>query len=165
MILLEKNAWISLKICIMIVLNILSAAQKKKVLIFCRWCDITFWKSARMMSAQSWSRDWADVITGLSRPHPCRFSDGYISLSTKHYYISFLCSSKTVTIYIYAKIQAEMCMFTLQNSRGLNRAIWRPLWLMTSAAADVISVPSVYICIYYCLKKINRLWENTRNAM
>ena len=33
-----------------------------------------------MTSAQSWSRDWADVITGLSRRHPCRFSDGYISL-------------------------------------------------------------------------------------
>ena len=32
----RKNAWISLKICIMIVLNILSAAQKKLVLMFCR---------------------------------------------------------------------------------------------------------------------------------
>ena len=96
-----------------------------------------------MTSAQSWSRDWADVIIGLSRRHPCRFSDGYISLSTKHYYISFLGSSKTVTNYIYAKIQAEICMFSSQNSRGLNRAILRPLWLMTSAAADVISVPSV----------------------
>ena len=30
-----------------------------------------------------------------------------------------------------------------QNRRGLNRPILRPLWLMTSAAADVISVPSV----------------------
>ena len=34
-------------------------------------------------------------------------------------------------------------MFTSQNSQGLNRAILRLLWLMTSAAADVISVPSV----------------------
>ena len=56
-----------------------------------------------MTSAQSWSRDWADVITGLSRRHPCRFSDGYISLSTKNYYISFPCRSKTVTNYISAK--------------------------------------------------------------
>ena len=61
----------------------------------CRYCDITVWKSARMTSAQSWSRDWADVITGLSQRHPCRFWNGYISLSTKHYYLSFLCSSKT----------------------------------------------------------------------
>ena len=96
-----------------------------------------------MTSAQSWSRDWADVITGLSRRHPYRFSDGCISISTKHYYIYFLCSSKTVTNYIYAKIQAEICMFTSQNSRGLNRAILRPLWLMTSVAANVISDPRV----------------------
>ena len=34
-------------------------------------------------------------------------------------------------------------MFSFQNRRGLNRPILRPLWLMTSAAADVISVPSV----------------------
>ena len=30
------------------------------------------------------------------------------------------------------------------NRRGLNWQILRPLWLMTSAAADVISVPGVY---------------------
>ena len=35
-------------------------------------------------------------------------------------------------------------MFTHQNRRGLNRPILRPLWLITSAAADVISVPGVY---------------------
>ena len=34
-------------------------------------------------------------------------------------------------------------MFSYQNRRGLNRPILRPLWLMTSAAADVISVTSV----------------------
>ena len=34
-------------------------------------------------------------------------------------------------------------MFSYQNRRGLNRPILRPLWLMTSAAANVISVPSV----------------------
>ena len=34
-------------------------------------------------------------------------------------------------------------MYTKQNRRGLNRPISRPLWLMTSAAADVISVPGV----------------------
>ena len=103
----------------------------------------TVWKSARMTSAQSWSRDWADVITSLSRRHPCRFSNGYISLSKKQYYISSLCSPKTGMNYINAKIQAEICMFTSQNSQGLNRAILRLLWLMTSAAADVISVPNV----------------------
>ena len=43
-----------------------------------------------------------------------------------------------------AKIQAKICMFTKQNRRGLNRLILRPLWLMTLATADVISVPSVH---------------------
>ena len=52
-------------------------------------------------------------------------------------------SSKSVKNYIYAEIQAEICMFTQPIRRGLNRQILRPLWLMTSAAADVISVPGV----------------------
>ena len=56
---------------------------------------------------------------------------------------TYLSSSKSVKNYIYAKIQAEICMFTQQNPWGLNRQILRPLWLMTSAAADVISVPGV----------------------
>ena len=34
-------------------------------------------------------------------------------------------------------------MFFFQTRRGLNRPILRLLWLMTSTAADVISVPSV----------------------
>ena len=38
-------------------------------------------------------------------------------------------------------------MFSYKNWRGLNRPILRPLWLMTTAAADVISVPSVYALI------------------
>ena len=50
-------------------------------------------------------------------------------------------SSKSVRSYIYAKIQAKICMFTQQNRRGLNRLILRPLW---STAANVISVPGVY---------------------
>ena len=54
--------------------------------------------------------------------------------------------------YIYAKIQAEICMLTSQNSPGLNRAILRQLWLMTSAAAYVISVPSV---LYTVLQNIS----------
>ena len=94
---------------------------------------------------QGWRRlkHGADVITGLSRRHFCRFSQGYISLSTRHWHLSFLFSSKIVENCIYAKMQAEICMFTQQNRRGLNRPILRPLWLMTSAAADVISVPGV----------------------
>ena len=52
-------------------------------------------------------------------------------------------SSKSVKNYIYAEIQAEIFMFTQQIRRGLNRQILRPLWLMTSAAVDVISVPGV----------------------
>ena len=45
-------------------------------------------------------------------------------------------------------------MFSYQNRRGLNRPILRPLWLMTSAAADVISVPSVYIYTWYSWHKL-----------
>ena len=96
---------------------------------------------------QGWRRlnSGADVITGLSRHHPCRFSKGYISLSTRHWYLSFLYSSKSVKNYIYAKIQAEIRMFTKQNRQGLNQPILHPLWLMTSAAADVISVRGVHM--------------------
>ena len=56
-----------------------------------------------------------------------------------------MCRSKTVKNYIHAKIKAEICVFTQQNRRGLNRPTLRPLWLMTSAAADDISVPRVYL--------------------
>ena len=34
-------------------------------------------------------------------------------------------------------------MFTDQSLQGFNSPILRPLWLMTSTAADVISVPCV----------------------
>ena len=52
---------------------------------------------------------------------------------------------------IYAKIQAEKCAFTQQNRRGLNQLILRPVWLMSSAVADVISVPGVNNCVLkYC---------------
>ena len=52
------------------------------------------------------------------------------------------------TIFIKKKVHAEICMSYYQIWRGLNRPILRPLWLMTSAAADVISVPSVMISPY-----------------
>ena len=95
---------------------------------------------------QGWRRlnYGADVITGLSRRHACRFSKGYISISTRRWHLSFLYSSKRAKNYIYAKIQAETCMFTQQNRLRLNRPILRPLWLMTSATAEVISVPCVH---------------------
>ena len=79
----------------------------------------------------------------LSRRHPCRFSNGCISLSTKHQHLPFLYCWKNVKNYHYAKFQADPGMFSFQNWRGLNQPILRPLWLMTSAATDVISVPSV----------------------
>ena len=41
------------------------------------------------------------------------------------------------------KSKPKICMFTQQNHRGLNGPILRTLWLMTSAAADAISVPGV----------------------
>ena len=56
-----------------------------------------------------------------------------------------MCCGKNVKIYYYAKFKADPGMFSYQNRRSLNRTILRPLWLMTSAAADVISVPSVVI--------------------
>ena len=57
----------------------------------------------------------------------------------------FLCSWENVKNYHYANFQADPGIFFQQNHLGLNRPILRPLWLMTSAAADVISVPSVII--------------------
>ena len=50
---------------------------------------------------------------------------------------------ENVKNYYCAKFQADPGMFSYQNRRGLNRSILRPSWLMTSGAADVISVPSV----------------------
>ena len=94
----------------------------------------------RMTSALSWSRrhpslDWADVIL-------TDFQRLYIVIC-KTLALILPIQLQSVKNYMYAKIQAEICMFTQQNRRGLNRPILRPLWLMTSAAADVISVPGV----------------------
>ena len=64
--------------------------------------------------------------------------------------------------YICAKIQAEICMFTQQNRWGLNldSPILHLLWLMMSAAADVISVPGVI-----ALPKISNALCYIRNAL
>ena len=82
-----------------------------------------------MTSAESqlWRRlhNWADVI------HADIFKRPYLVIY------------KTLTL----TFQADPGMFSYQNRRGLNRPILRPLWLMTSAAADVISVPSVILAI------------------
>ena len=82
-----------------------------------------------MTSAESqwWRRlhNWADVI------HADIFKRLYLVIY------------KTLAL----TFQADPGMFAYQNWRGLNRPILRPLWLMTSAAADVISVPSVILAI------------------
>ena len=75
-----KHAWINLEFCIMTVLNILSAVQKGLVLMFCWTRDITVWKSAWMTSAQFME---PTSSLALSRRHPCRFSNRYISLPTQ----------------------------------------------------------------------------------
>ena len=89
-------------------------------------------------SSHWWLRlhDWANVIHA-------EFSNGYISLSTKHLALTFLYGWNNVKSYYYAKFQADPGMFSYQNRQGLNQPILRPLWLMTAAAADVISIPSV----------------------
>ena len=56
--------------------------------------------------------------------------------------LTFLYCWKNVKNYYYAKFQDDPGMFSYQNRRGLNQPILHPLWLMTSAEADVISVPS-----------------------
>ena len=48
----------------------------------------------------------------------------------------------------HAKFKTDPGVFSYQNRRGLNRPILRPLWLMTSAVADVIIVPSVMAVDY-----------------
>ena len=79
---------------------------------------------------------WADIILAdFQRVISCYLQD----IST---YLT--CTAQRVLgNYIYVKIQTELGMFTKQNQQGLNQLIWRLLWLMTSAAADVISVPGV----------------------
>ena len=52
-------------------------------------------------------------------------------------------SWENVKNYHYANFQADPGIFFEQNHQALNRPILRQLWLMTSAVADVISVPSV----------------------
>ena len=68
------------------------------------------------------------------------FSNGYISSSTKSWHLPFLYSWQTVKNYYHAKFLADSSMFSKLNSRRLNRLILPPQWLMTSAAADGISI-------------------------
>ena len=56
----------------------------------------------------------------------------------------------------------KLGMFSFQNRRGLNQPILRPLWWMTSAAADVISVPSVSQVIfeYGRCSQLRHVWSD-----
>ena len=91
------------------------------------------------MSAQSWSRrhHWFEPTSSLP------IFKGFYLVIYKTLALIFPVQLNECKSYIYAKIQAEICMFTQQNRRGLNQPILRPLWLMTSAWADVTSVPGV----------------------
>ena len=93
----------------------------------------------RMTSAQSWSRrsHWFEPTSSLPI-----FKGLYLAIFKT--LSLFFPVQLTECLEPYScKIQAEICRFTRQNKRGLNRPILRPLWLMTSASADVFSVPSV----------------------
>ena len=86
----------------------------------------------------------------LSPRHPCRFSNGYISLSKqKHLRLSFLHCWKNVKKYNYAKFQAAPGLFSSQNRRGLNRPILRPLWLMMSATNGSSVSPLWYMLTHW----------------
>ena len=91
------------------------------------------------MTAQSWSRrhHWFEPTSSLP------IFKGLYLVIYKTLALIFPVQLKSVKKYIYAKIQAEICMFTQQNRLGMNRPILCQLWLMTSAAAGVISVPGV----------------------
>ena len=63
---------------------------------------------------------------------------------------------QNISTYFFSTAERMLRSIIMQNSRliqacfpwGLNRPISRPLWLMTSAAAHVISVPSVYTALH-----------------
>ena len=84
-----------------------------------------------------------EVGPPLSRRHPCRFSNGYISLSTKHKLLVFVHSWKNIRNYRYAKFQADPVKFPSKIVEVCIDPFCMRYWLMMSAAADVISVPSV----------------------
>ena len=95
-----------------------------------------------MTSAQSWSRDWADVITGLSRRHPCRFSDGYISHYLRNFIIDLFCAAQRLlrTIFMQKSKPKYACLPSKIVEVWIERFCvhydwWRRL--------HVISVPSV----------------------
>ena len=138
-ILLGKYAYFSLDFCINIVLYWKDLLERR-VLMFCIQRDITLWKSAWMTSAQAkwWRRlhDWADVIHADFQTVISRY------LQNINTYLFCTAEIMLWTI-ITQKFQDDPGMFSYQNRRGLNRPILRSLWLMTSAAADVISVDSV----------------------
>ena len=91
---------------------------------------------------QGWRRlnRGADVIIGLSRRHPW-VKRVNISLSTRHQHVSFLYRSESVKNYIYAKIQAEICMFTSKivevwiDRFCVRYDVWRRLQLTSSVSS------------------------------
>ena len=91
---------------------------------------------ARMTSAQSWIRchHWFEPTSSLP-------------IFKRLYLVIY----KTLALIFMPKVQAEICMFTQQNCRCFfNRPSLFPLWLMTSVAADVISVPGVNLQQLLC---------------
>ena len=64
-------------------------------------------------------------VGSISAPrlsHPCRFSNGYITSSTKHWHLFFLCSWGDVKNYHYAKFLADLGIFFLAKSSRFESA-------------------------------------------
>ena len=126
----------------------------------CWTWDITVWKSAWMTSAQLWSQrhhwPWADVIRADFQTVISRYLH---NVNTR-----LFCTAdrmfRTITMQNFRLIYA---CFPIKIRRGLNRPILRPLWLMTSAAADVISVPSVISAFkvknILSMGKLKQIWS------
>ena len=136
-ILIGKFAYFGLDVCINIVLNPLWAIQERQVLVLYIWRDIILWKQAWITSAQA-SDDVGSTIDPTSS----------MPIFKRLYLIIYKTLALTVSVLVTECSELFACLFSYQNRRGLNRPILRPLWLMMSAAADAISVPSVHYAMY-----------------
>ena len=108
----------------------------------CSCCAHHGWRGLKpvMTPAQSWSRRHYWLEPTSSSP----IFKGLFLVIYKTTGFTFSIRWKNVENYYYAKLQANSGIFYYQIRWGLNRPILHPLWLMTSAAADVISVSPVW---------------------
>ena len=106
---------------------------------------------------------WADVI--------CADFQRVISLYIQNISTCLSCKAQGGLRTIFIQKSKPISISYYQNRRGFYQPILCPLWLMTSAAADVISVPSVLVgsllfsiqCHFVCpvlYQNINRCMFN-----